>query len=159
MLPIRTILLPTDFSDGSAAAFRIACSLARDYGATVIVLHVAPPAIVYTGIVPGPTKEMYQGQLKSWLDGQTMPDLRVHLESRMREGDARDEILAAAEEESCDLIVMGSHGRTGLERVLLGSVAEEVLRRASCPVLTVKALPRAHEATGEFSHAKNVVMF
>jgi nucleotide-binding universal stress UspA family protein len=159
MLPIRTILVPTDFSEGSAAAFRIACSLARDYGATVVVLHVAPPAIVYTGLVPGPTKEMYQGQLESWLDGQTMPDLRVNLESRLREGEARDEILAAAGEESCDLIVMGSHGRTGLERVLLGSVAEAVLRRAHCPVLTVKALPHAQEATETSPHAKAVVMF
>jgi len=67
------------------------------------------------------------------------PHANVRMERRLEQGDATTEILRVAREESADLIVMGTHGRTGLGRLLMGSVAEQVMRRAPCPVLTVKS--------------------
>jgi nucleotide-binding universal stress UspA family protein len=77
------------------------------------------------------------------------PDLKLPVESVVREGDAAAEILRAAEELRCDLIVMGTHGRTGLGRLLMGSVAEAVLRRAPCAVLAIRAaLPGRAPSSG-----------
>jgi nucleotide-binding universal stress UspA family protein len=139
MLPIHTILHPTDFSEPSEIAFRLACTFARDCGARLILLHVAPvPVLVYgEGVVP-PRPEDYQEQLEEELHRLVPPDPSIRFEHRFREGDAVTEILATAEETNADLIVMGTHGRTGLSRLLMGSVAEQVVRRASCPVLTVR---------------------
>ena len=75
-------------------------------------------------------------EVRGRLDG---PDLNNPVETRLRQGDAAEEILSSAEELGCDLIVMGTHGRSGLGRLLMGSVAESVLRKARCPVLTVKS--------------------
>src|SRR6516165_8047637 len=139
MLAIKTILHPTDFSERSDLAFDLACSLARDYGAHLIVMHVAePPMPIYgNGLVLSPpqsSKEPLQAKLR-----QLLPqDSKVQVEHRLVEGDAAIEILRVAGTAKCDLIVIGTHGRTGLGRLLMGSVAEQVLRRASCPVLTVK---------------------
>jgi nucleotide-binding universal stress UspA family protein len=66
-------------------------------------------------------------------------DVKVPLEHQLRQGDPANEILRVAQEIPCDIIVLGMHGRTGLGRLLMGSVAEQVVRRAPCPVLTVKA--------------------
>ncbi len=132
MLPIQTILHPTDFSERSGYAFQLACSLARDRGARLIVLHVMPVPLVQE-------KFLYREEMAGALNRLGAPDAQVRLERRLEEGDAATQILRVAEETGCDLIVLGTHGRTGLGRLLMGSVAEQVLRRASCPVLTVKA--------------------
>jgi len=139
MLPIHTILHPTDFSDRSQLAFRLACALARDYGARLVLLHVAPiPVLVYgEGVVP-PQPDDYLEQLEEELHRLQAPDPSIHVEHRLKEGDPVTEILEVAEETGADLVVMGTHGRTGLGRLLMGSVAEHVVRRASCPVLTVR---------------------
>jgi nucleotide-binding universal stress UspA family protein len=139
MLPIHTILHPTDFSEHSEFAFRLACALARDYGAHLVVLHVEPwPAIVYSeGIVP-PITEDENERLRDKLHAIEAPDFKISVEHRLEEGDPIDRILAVATETNADLIVMGTHGRTGLGRLLMGSVAEPVLRRATCPVVTVR---------------------
>jgi nucleotide-binding universal stress UspA family protein len=145
MLPIGTILHPTDFSDCATHAFRVAGALARDHGARLVVLHVAPlPVVVYgEGVVP-PQPEVTQAELDAKLHQLQAPDPKVRVEHRLAEGDAATEILRAAEETSCDMVVMGTHGRTGLVRLLMGSVAEQVVRKAPCPVLTVKTpLPAA----------------
>lgn len=143
MLPARTILHPTDFSTHSECAFRTACSLAHDYEARLIVLHVlyavpaSRPEVEGTrGRSPWPQEHRSSlweklGRLQSHYPG-------VRMERRLIEGSVAEEILRIAEEYRCDLIVMGTHGRTGLDRMLMGSVAEEVLRRARCPVLAVK---------------------
>jgi nucleotide-binding universal stress UspA family protein len=139
MLPIRTILHPTDFSDRSQNAFRLACSLARDYGAHLIVLHVVPtPLAVYMeGVVAEPAENWCEGVQAQLCELKPdFPDVKP--EHRAVEGDAVHEILTFAKENPCDLIVMGTHGRTGLGRFLMGSVAEGVVRKAPCPVLTVK---------------------
>ena len=132
MLSIQTILHPTDFSERSGYAFQLACSLARDRGARVIVLHVMPVPLVQE-------KRLYREEMTGELNRLGAPDARVRVEHRLEEGDAATQILRVAQATGCDLIVMGTHGRTGLGRLLMGSVAEQVLRMASCPVLTVRA--------------------
>src|SRR5262245_53299737 len=117
MLPIHTILHPTDFSDRSQYAFRLACALARDYGAELVVLHVAAlPTVVYgEGVVP-PDPEILFREAKARLHGLEVPDTNIRAERRFEEGDPATEILRVAQETHTDLIAMGTHGRTGLGR-------------------------------------------
>ncbi len=141
MLPIHTIIHPTDFSDRSAHAFRLACALARDYRARLIVLHVWWPHTAAFGEL-GPMLQPDEGydltETKQKLHRLQPPDSAVGVEHRLEEGDPATAILGLAEAVKADLIVMGTHGRTGLSRLLMGSVAEKVVRRAECPVVTVK---------------------
>jgi nucleotide-binding universal stress UspA family protein len=149
MLPVRTVLHPTDFSDSSDTAFRLACSLARDYGARLVVLHVAPLplAVSAEGVLVLPA------ELDLEALGERLHELRpdgptVRVEYRLLQGDAAAEVLRVAKEIRSDLIVMGTHGRTGLGRLVMGSVAEQVVRKAACPVLTVKT-PQGRAAPSE----------
>ena len=139
MLPIKTILHPTDFSKQSEFAFQLACSLARDYGAELFVAHVVtPPVVVYgEGVLPV-EPQAYQAELREKLNRLHAEDPEVRVLHRLVEGQPVDEILHLAKEIDCDLIVMGTHGRTGLGRVLMGSVAEKIVRSAPCPVVTVR---------------------
>jgi len=147
-MSIRCVLHATDFSADSESAFRLACSLARDYGARLVLVHVVPqPVVIYgEGVFHGgavvdtrPLQERLAAQARE------APELLT--ETRIVEGDAAEEILRVAREVGCDLIVMGTHGRTGLRRLLMGSVAEKVLRHAQVPVLILKsAMPAAGEA-------------
>jgi nucleotide-binding universal stress UspA family protein len=139
MLAVQTILHPTDFSDRSQYAFWLACALCRDYGARLLVLHVASvPIVVYgEGVVP-PDPEELRATARGQLDHLVVPHGDVRAERRLEQGDAVTEILRVADEVHADLIVMGTHGRTGLGRLLMGSVAEQVVHKARCPVLTVK---------------------
>lgn len=149
MLPIRTILHPTDFSEHSAHAFRLASALARDYDARLVVLHVIPAPVVapFEGPLPLPEGETGPKVRERLL--QVAPhDPKVRMEHIIAQGDPVKEIIHAAKENQCDLIFIGTHGRTGLSRVMLGSVAEQVLRQAPCPVLTVK-LPASGEKTAD----------
>jgi nucleotide-binding universal stress UspA family protein len=138
MLPIHRILHPTDFSDRSDSAFQVACALARDHDATLIVLHVQPSSQIFCsegfastpcGGIDSPRRRLRSVQAF---------DPAVKIEHKLVEGVPAAEILRVAHETDCDLIVMGTHGWTGLSRLLMGSVAEEVVRKATCPVLTVK---------------------
>jgi len=139
MMPIHTILHPTDFSDRSEFAFRMACSLARDYHARLVVLHVwSRPMLLYGEVEPVVDSEEYRIEAQRQLDNFESSDSGIRMERKLVEGDAVPGILHEAEEQGADLIVMGMHGRTGLNRLLMGSTAEHVVRRASCPVLTVK---------------------
>jgi nucleotide-binding universal stress UspA family protein len=141
MAKFRTILHPTDFSPGSAAAFAYACDLARDYDARLIVLHAFGPVVPMgdEGIVVSNNVDDLRVCARNQLDAIRPPNPTVRLEPVVRDGASTQAILDAAREFKADLIVMGTHGRTGLRRVVLGSVTEEVLREAPCPVLTVKA--------------------
>jgi nucleotide-binding universal stress UspA family protein len=138
MLTIRTVLYPTDFSDCSEVAFRLACGLAWDYGARLVILHVTPsPVDGYgEGILP-PQPADYLGPWREKLQQMQASNPEIAVEYRLVEGDAVAEILRAAQETNSDLIVLGTHGRTGLARLLVGSTAELVVRRAPCPVVTV----------------------
>jgi nucleotide-binding universal stress UspA family protein len=142
MVPLRTILHPTDFSDGSRAAFELACSLAREHGARLSLLHVTVlPDLAYRGYgLPGFPLEAreYLADVAAGLDQLRPPGGAFPVERRLVEGDPATEIVRLAAEAGADLIVMGTHGRTGLRHALLGSVAEQVIRKAPCPVLTLK---------------------
>jgi len=135
----RKILFPTDFSHTGDAALELATSLARERDATLVIVHVEEPPAAYGG------GEMYYGMpepaiddLQKMLEGVTPAAPDVAFEHRLISGDPASAIAKLAEEEDMALIVMGTHGRTGLMRLLMGSVAEAVVRRASCPVLTYK---------------------
>ena len=146
--PIRAVLHPTDFSGPCAEAFRVACELAGDQSARLTVVHVVvPPAMSQMNQpVPPPVPEDPRGKLEELLRlaKAAAPGLQVdyRVEKGVK-GDTGPRIIGAAQETQCDLIVMGTHGRTGLGRVLMGSVAEQVLRTAPCPVVTVKAPAKA----------------
>ncbi|HKI30379.1 MAG TPA: universal stress protein [Gemmataceae bacterium] len=143
MLPIRTILHPTDFSERSEDAFQAASSLARDHGARIVVVYVRAPAVMIGAfgelgpVVPDPVQT--PADVKERLSALHVLDPALEVEYRVAEGDPATEIVQQARALAANLIVMGTHGRTGLGRLLRGSVAEVVLRRAPCPVLTLKA--------------------
>jgi nucleotide-binding universal stress UspA family protein len=139
MLPIHTILQPTDFSEQAQDAFGLACALARDYGARLVVLHVASvPIVPFEPALVPPSGEEVRRAGEEQLARVHPPPTNVQFERRVEVGDVVPEVLRVAHEIQPDLIVMGTHGRTGLGRILMRSVAEQVVRRAKCPVLTVK---------------------
>lgn len=136
------ILHPTDFSEQSEHALQLACSLARDNQARLIVLHVVVPmseALAPNLFTPPPGPGDYVEQFRGQLEGMSIPAAsHIQVERLIREGDPVTEILSVAGGEKADLIVLGTHGRSGLSRLLMGSTAEQVVRQATCPVLTVK---------------------
>ena len=144
---IRKILVPTDFSAHADEAFRVAHALAGVVGAEVILVHVAhPPAVVSEGgrFVANPD----QGEaVNLWDRFQSIqpadPKVRVQHQVIVAERPGVGPILEILDQEGCDLIVMGTHGRSWLKQRLFGSVAEEVVRRARCPVMVVK--PRTQD--------------
>jgi len=135
----RRILYPTDFSTLGQSALEMATSLARDRGAKLLIVHVEEPPTAYGG------GELYYGidepdreELQRMLAEVIPTDPSVGYEHRLLIGSPASGIIHLAEREGVDMIVMPTHGRTGLLRLLMGSVAEEVVRKAKCPVLTVK---------------------
>jgi nucleotide-binding universal stress UspA family protein len=143
---IRVILHPTDFSEGCEASLRVARALARDLGARLVLFHVVPFGFyaneMTVPVDPGVYREALEEE-RHLVDG---PDLKYPVETRLARGDAAEEILRTAADLDRGLIVMGTHGRTGLSRLLMGSVTEYVVPRADCPVLAVKT-PRGVHAT------------
>ncbi len=129
---VRTVVFPTDFSDCSRHAGRKAADIARHFGARLYVLHVDPP--VTAPVDPARLSEAV-ADLGDGLDIRTATTTGI----------AARGICAYARRIGADLIVMGTHGRTGISRRLLGSVAEAVVRRAVCPVMTVPAVEVARE--------------
>lgn len=155
----EVILHPTDFSEGSDAALSTARALAQDRGARLVLVHVLPLEGVIGGNIPihlddrGIRESLAAMGRK--LDG---PDLKYRVETRLAHGDPASEIArAAGDEDGVPLVVMGTHGRGGLGRMLFGSVAEAVLRHAPCPVLAVKA-PRRETVAHAASEIQSVVL-
>ena len=135
----KKILYPTDFSKSSDAGMHVATALARDLGAKMLIVHVEEPPAAYGG------GEMYYGMPEPDMDAiQAMlrnvkpTDPGVSYEQRLATGDPASEIVRLAKDENVDMIVMGTHGRSGLRRLLMGSVAEAIVRKAHCPVFTFK---------------------
>jgi nucleotide-binding universal stress UspA family protein len=128
MLPVKTLLHPTDLTQASRHAFDLACQIARDCRARVVALHVVPPPNRHRA-------EVVAGNPLASLR-EIAPD--VPLDTRIEKGDPADVILHTAQELKCDLIVMGTHGRTGPSHWLTGHVVDEVAQRAGCPVLTMR---------------------
>jgi nucleotide-binding universal stress UspA family protein len=144
MKPIHRILVPVD-GGLEAAATSAAVDLARQYGAEVVVFHAyEPPAYIYPTIAVDAlpvtletSEDVALAAVETLVDGlrQRSPDVRVR--GVTRRGFAREQILDAIRDLDCDLVVMATHGRRGLSRAVLGSVAEQVVRRSPVPVLTV----------------------
>lgn len=142
MSAMRTILYPTDFSTDARPAFEVACALASEGRGRLVVLHVERPPLATlggtTGVPPLPN-EYDGGRLREELQRIRPVRAGVAVEHRLEYGDPTAVILEVAQEIGADLIVMGTHGRTGLRRLLMGSVAERVVRKAPCPVLTFRS--------------------
>jgi nucleotide-binding universal stress UspA family protein len=130
----QTILHPTDYSETSAAALRVACSLARDRGGRLIVLHVAPRTSTNGAAGEREAAEELPRQLQTWCQG-------VGAELLLEQGEVSARILRVAREVRCDIIVMATRGRSWLKRVLRGSVTDSVMREAGCPLVLVKLPP------------------
>ena len=133
------ILFPTDYSDCSNEALLYAITLAGASGGSLLILHVVEPMSPYLVPEPEQTGDSHREAFISMLKGLLVERPSVTYEERTIIGSPVAAIVHVAESEQADLIVMGTTGRTGVKRLLLGSVAEEVVRRAPCPVLTLKA--------------------
>lgn len=134
---IQRILCPTDFSEGSQNVLGHAVALTRQFEAQLTILHVVPSVVSATGGPYFPATQEMREQAGSELRRYLALAEPVQAVTELREGEPWREIQAAAEQMPADLVVMGTHGRGGFEEFLLGSVAERVLRRAPCPVLTI----------------------
>jgi nucleotide-binding universal stress UspA family protein len=150
---IRKILMPTDFSDASIAALQMARDLARRFGASVTLFHVhqVPSYLYPDGMMPVPStvlQDLERSIVAELLRlAEQLRGEGVQVDTRHVIGSPVQEICRAADELEMDLIVMGTHGRTGLRHVIMGSVAEKVVRRAPCAVLTV-------HPSGEAAHVQ-----
>ena len=139
------ILLPTDFSGCAASAQASAVDLTKKLGGEIVLLHVLVETPLYgEGLLSGPKIQSVYDAHRTWAEEALearAAELRgrgVKTSWRANVGVPFEEIVKIAGEERADMIVMGTHGRSGLNRVLLGSVAERVIRLAPCPVLTVR---------------------
>ncbi len=139
MRNLRKILVPADFSDCSRKALQYATALARQCQAEIL-LHVLemPPVPVQAfeaAFLEAPSEESAEKELSEW---QAQVESTAPVKTLVCSGSASPEIVRAADENNMDLIVIESHGRTGLARLLLGSTAERVVRHAPCPVRVVR---------------------
>lgn len=148
MPQIRRILHPTDFSERSENAWAYAKSLAAKYGAELCLVHVMqepiavlPESSIAVAAPAANLPELIEAAEEGLKRYVAIEPGRV-IERRILHGSSADEIVRFAKESDADLIVIGTHGRTGLAHVLLGSVAEKIVRRSPCAVLTVR--PHGH---------------
>ena len=154
-MTIKRILVPTDFSADAAAALTYALRFAQPFGASVHLLHVvADPmaagawsSAVYTAEIAGLHINLVRDAERRLQ--QEAADKGAPITTEVRTGHAAHVILDLANERGIDLIVMGTHGRTGLAHLVMGSVAERVVRLAPCPVLTMRAETVAATAASE----------
>lgn len=146
MKPFKKILVPVDFSSGSAAAVRTAADVSTRYSADVCLVHVyepinyGPPA-VYPFYVPGQLENILAECEKRLADAKKDAEAAglARVQTQLLQGIPATEITEFAKKHGFDLIVMGTHGRTGLQHALIGSISEKVVRKAACAVLTVRA--------------------
>ena len=145
MKDFSTILVAVDFSDSSDNAFQLALSMANKFGAHLVILHVINEPIDLRGFyVPHISYEKLEEEIAEGAEKMMESFCRQHIddftdfESLIVPGMPHEQILNQAEENNADLIVLGTHGRTGLDHVLFGSTAEKVVRKSKFPVLTVR---------------------
>ncbi len=147
MIAVKRILMATDFSAYSREALDYAVYLAQNLDAELHLLHAfEPPFFSHTGVSPSVQHEVQKWIVENKKEAsEALQTLAKEIQSQgvkvsaiFKEGPPFLEILKAAEEISAHLIILGTHGRTGLPHVLMGSVAERVVRKSSCPVLTVR---------------------
>jgi nucleotide-binding universal stress UspA family protein len=164
MLPFKKILCPTDFSEPSYEAIKTAGEFAYHFGSELYIVHVISPTptlpVIPMGGEPSAFNvSLYEQELEA-SSRKSLEEVVNQLESRELKtrlialrGNPADEIIRTADEENVDLIVIASRGRTGLDRLIFGSVAEKVVRFAECPVLTVTGEPPS-EAIKEITAEK-----
>jgi nucleotide-binding universal stress UspA family protein len=144
MVEIKRILCCVDLSDFSPAVADYAVSLARRLDAGVLFAYVAPSLSQYVGFhVPPSSIDSFVNEIVAGAEGAMNKFIAEHCQGvpcqgRIITGYAAEEILALAAAENFDMIVMGTHGRKGIDRILFGSVAEKVVKSAKCPVLTIR---------------------
>jgi universal stress protein A len=143
--PFHRIVVPTDFSDCAERAWALAKRLAGSLGSEVVLAHILVEPIVYgdAALATDTTWQLFEqgrkwveDELEKWASGARADGMAVR--AIVRTGSANEEIVNLATDEGAELIIMGTHGRSGLNRVLLGSIADRVIRFAPCPVLTVR---------------------
>ncbi|MBI9081530.1 MAG: universal stress protein [Pseudodesulfovibrio sp.] len=144
MVEIKKILCAVDFSDHSPEVADYANMIAKCSGAQVLVLYVAPSLSQYVGFhVPPSSIESFVGEIVTGAE-DTMESFvkdnfkELDVQSKVVTGYPAEEILAIADGENCDMVIMGTHGRKGIDRILFGSVAEKVVKSSKAPVLTVR---------------------
>ena len=138
MMLLKKILVPVDFSRAEPAALELAESLAKLHGGQLLIVHVQDPPWGYKGDMYYGVVEPDDKQVTQMLHQVKPTDRSIAVEYRLVTGDAASEIVRVAAAEHVDLIVVASHGRTGLSRMLMGSVAESIVRHAPCPVIVYK---------------------
>jgi universal stress protein A len=146
----HTILVPTDLSEPAEAAWAHARELARQCRGTLVLLYVAESVLAHfgvVGLVPSVNELEEQHDLAARLKLQELvaqaEELGLKVRSRVVSGRPWQKVVEVAAEEGADLIVIGTHGRTGFAREAIGSTAERVVREAHCPVLVVRGAPRS----------------
>ncbi len=142
MINIKKILWPTDFSDNSKTSQMYACELAKQFSAELHIIHViVDPAYIVSPMGVGYIPDSYQEDVRERSDKELAGQLTdvgdLVIVRKTIDGAAAEGITDYAKDNDINMIVMGTHGYTGLSRMLLGSVTEKVVRSASCPVLTV----------------------
>ncbi|MDO8282501.1 MAG: universal stress protein [Thermodesulfovibrionia bacterium] len=144
-MKIERILFPTDFSEGSDNALHYAVDLAKQYNAKLYILHVIYDVMkAMDAHVPHTSADELYKDLDKWamdeIENCCIEEIRAlpNVVKKVVKGIPHEETIRMATEEKIDLIVMGTYGRTGLDRLLFGSTAERVVRKAPCPVLTVR---------------------
>lgn len=144
MADIKKVLCAVDFSDYSPMVADYANMIAKCSGAHVIVLYVAPSLSQYVGFhVPPSSIESFVGEIVTGAEDTMNAFVRENFEGmdvtgKVVTGYPAEEILSVAEGEGCDMVIMGTHGRKGIDRILFGSVAEKVVKSSKAPVLTVR---------------------
>jgi len=148
-MQLKTILFPTDFSQGARAAMDHAISLAQDYESKLILLYVIQDISIAEWYIPSSLSVTYlieDMQKSAWKEmdkwGEEVSDKVKSVEKMVVRGVPFVEIIKTAKGKNADLIVIGTHGRTGIDHMLFGSTAEKVVRKAACPVLTVRIAGR-----------------
>jgi nucleotide-binding universal stress UspA family protein len=151
-ITISNILLATDFSEVSSGALGYACNLARSYGSKIFVTHVVPPEPYLTvplEPIPIDLDLFWNREKQNMADFVSAKALEeIPHEDILQRGELWDVISNVIDQHRIDLIVMGTHGRKGLKKIVLGSVAEKIYRQAKCPVLTVRPEVAASARTG-----------
>jgi len=145
MKEFKTILFATDFSESSDYAFQYAYSLARKFNARLLVVHIINEPVDLRGFyVPHISFEKLEEEIEEGAQKMMEKFCRTHIrdydnfETFIVPGIPYDEIIKKATENSADLIILGTHGRTGLDHVLFGSTAEKVVRKSTVPVMTIR---------------------
>ena len=156
MIRMKNILVPTDFSEFSRLALDYAITIAQTFKASIILIHVTPEKEldsirqISPYLEPGRIEELLKGREsedRKQLNEFIPPEKKEGIETEAihRVGTPFLEIIKVAKEKEVDLIVMATHGRSGLSHILFGSVAEKVVRKSTCPVLSIR--PPEHEFT------------